>query len=185
MIKVRSMGMARRGAPEKSNMKWILFLAFFGLCLALAYGTGYQMGRNSAPQAIAHSSFSPASAASSGTPSPASSQNARASEGYASLPRTWPGRSQAKTVWVSSALRKYTLYFASFKKFSDAEKEKARLESHGLMGVEISERRMPSDAMPWYRLGYGRFNSRAAAVEYGRQLIDRGLIRDFWPTELP
>lgn len=88
-------------------------------------------------------------------------------------------------VWASIQKPKYTLYLASFEKFSDAEKEKTRLESKGLKGVEITEKRMPAmGGNLWYRLSYGRFDNAESAAVYGRQLTERGLIRDFWTKEV-
>lgn len=92
---------------------------------------------------------------------------------------------KTQMVWAPLGKSKYTLYLASFQKFSEAEKEKGRLESKGLKGIEITEKRIAgTGSLSWYRLSYGRFDTQEAAAEYGRRLTERGLIRDFWPKEL-
>ena len=90
-----------------------------------------------------------------------------------------------QTLWASAGRTRYTLYLASFQKFQDAEKEKSRLELRGLKGIEISEKILAgTGSRPWYRLNYGRFDSREEAVDQGRRLTERGVIQDFWPKEL-
>lgn len=148
-----------------------LFLSLFALSLLLAFGIGYKLGG----QSIAAAPITPAS----------SVRSTFSAALPPATPKRVPQAVNTPMLWSSSGRTKYTLYLASFQNVSEAEKEKSRLEAKGLRGIEISERRLPGQtAHLWYRLGYGRFDSRDAAVEVGRQLTDRGLIRDFWPKEL-
>lgn len=154
--------------------------AVFVVSVAVAFWIGYRMGSRPAPAgapvqvATSSQASSPASRAGE-APQPASSAR----------PRFAPVAEQPRMIWATVGGQKYTLYLASFKKMADAEKERQRLESNGLRGVEITERRMPgTSGAPWYRLRYGAFETREAAIEYGRQLADRGWIRDFWPKEM-
>ncbi len=169
----------------------------FILSIVFAFGIGYKVGqRSSAPSVAPHPSSVPASREASGTTLSRRDQpGARQSTGLTAVKdvrsATTPYQrleiraEQPRMMWTSVGKTAYTLYLSSFQKLADAEREKQRLESKGLTGIEIAEHQMTgSGGAPWYRLKFGRFDSREAAVAYGRQLTDRGMIRDFWPKEL-
>lgn len=156
--------------------KWGMgpFLVLFLLALAFAFGIGYQLGEDAVPAARPAPSFPSASARPAST-APYESSTSRSSAAPA----------KSHTLWTAVGRVQYTLYIASFQSMAEAERERARMEAKGLKGIEISEKTLSgSNSHLWYRLRYGRFSSRAAAVEQGRQLTERGLIQDFWPKEL-
>lgn len=142
--------------------------------VAFSFGIGYKLGAMSVP--VTTPRIQPT--ATSARPVTLASAPARNISGQMA-------HTQTPAVWTAIGSTKYTLYLASFQIFADAQKEKARLESKGVRGVEISEKRVAGpESQMWYRLRYGRFDTRDAAIAFGRQLTDRGLIRDFWPKEL-
>ncbi|OGH56275.1 MAG: hypothetical protein A3G34_06245 [Candidatus Lindowbacteria bacterium RIFCSPLOWO2_12_FULL_62_27] len=154
-----------------------LAILLFALSLSFAFGIGYRVGRYSPPDAAPSPVLSRASAA--------PTTRSHAAPSAAAPYRTVQGAGQGGLIWSSLQKHKYTLYIASFQNLPEAEKEKSRLESRGLKGIEIVERRVPSAGGPvWYRLSYGRFDSPESAADHGRQLTERGLIRDFWPKEI-
>ena len=169
----------------KSNSSTGLAVLFFILSLSFAFGIGYKLGQQSIPHSPVVSS-----------PVPVHREAAKNFRNSASIDRLSnriaPPAGKSAMMWMAVGKNKYTLYLASFQRVSDAEKEKTRLESRGLKGIEITERRgagqIPSRSVSsgplWYRLSYGRFETKEDAVAYGRQLTERGLIQDFWPKEL-
>lgn len=157
-----------------------LFLVLFAVSLSLAYGIGYRQGRG----AVVHPSVSIASVSKQQPEAKRSANPDRDSHQSTKSILSSRGPSSSM-VWTSLKKPTYTLYLASFQKYSDAERERGRLETKGLKGIVISERKIPGQIEnSWYRLNYGRFDSQEAASEFGRQLTERGLIRDFWTKEL-
>ncbi len=165
-----------RNKGKSSGWATPLIILSVAVSHLFAFGIGYKMGPGVAPRP--GKSISPA-------PVPSRSyRSVSRDRAYQSSP--YPVSSDPTAlVWSSAGGIKYTLFLASFQRISDADKEKSRLESRGVKGIEISEKRSPLPGGPtWYRLSFGRFPSREAAIEQGRQLTDRGLIRDFWLKEL-
>ncbi|MBI4179094.1 SPOR domain-containing protein [bacterium] len=169
---------AHRPARPAVSPRRALLPVLFGISLMVSFGLGYRMGAQGVSSPVR-----PSTQTMLGSPDSARNESR---SGEAMPPRSISDRPGSRPVWAGAdgSGPSYRLFFTSFKKLADAEKEKFRLETQGLAGVEVIERPMPSESSVWYRLSYGRFPNRQEAVEAGRRLIARGLIQDFWPTEI-
>ena len=82
-----------------------------------------------------------------------------------------------------------TIQVSSHKQAKDAEREKRRLQSHGLE-VYIAHEKVKDKGM-WSRVYAVQFESRNAANVYAKGLVDKKVISGFWvkkvnvPTSVP
>lgn len=176
--------------PARAGVGGGPVIALFVIAVTLAFGIGYIVGERSGAS-VSLKSTPVASRVVTGA-----ATRPGASAGRAASPR--PGQTAGipadavRMAWAPSGVGRFTLYLGSFSNFPDAEKEKARLETKGLSGILITEKHgsVPSGGRDvpgggtWYRLSYGSFKTREDAVTFGRQLTDRGWIRDFWAKEM-
>ncbi|MEW5724993.1 MAG: SPOR domain-containing protein, partial [Thermodesulfobacteriota bacterium] len=69
---------------------------------------------------------------------------------------------------------KFSVHLASFGEKANADRSLAKLKA---AGVPVFLSRIELDNKTWHRLMAGRFDTRAEAEAYGRQLKDRGLLK--------